>query len=137
MSVGVGGASVTQVAQRHEITRQQIHAWRHYRKKEGLCPKINTSSATGCSTKRCANSKQAETVCRCVERMVETGCERADRSEADLGGECMTAQYTTTKTIQFIPAVAGNSSTFAHAGSMSKGASCSAATSFRYSEPDI
>ncbi|WP_187428566.1 hypothetical protein ROLI_028220 [Roseobacter fucihabitans] len=28
MSVGVGGASVTQVAQRHEIRRQQIYAWR-------------------------------------------------------------------------------------------------------------
>ena len=26
MSVGVGGATVTQVAQRHEITRQQIYA---------------------------------------------------------------------------------------------------------------
>jgi len=29
MSVGVGGATVTQVAQRHEVTRQQIYAWRH------------------------------------------------------------------------------------------------------------
>jgi transposase len=27
--VGVNGATVTQVAQRHEITRQQIYAWRH------------------------------------------------------------------------------------------------------------
>ena len=36
MSVGVGGASVTQVAQRHEITRQQIYAWRHDLKKKGL-----------------------------------------------------------------------------------------------------
>jgi len=35
-SVGVGGASVTQVAQRHEITRQQIYAWRHDLKKKGL-----------------------------------------------------------------------------------------------------
>ena len=36
MSVGVGGASVAQVAQRHEIRRQQIHAWRHDLKKKGL-----------------------------------------------------------------------------------------------------
>lgn len=28
MSVGVGGATVTLVAQRHEVTRQQIDAWR-------------------------------------------------------------------------------------------------------------
>jgi transposase len=36
MSVGVCGASVTQVAQRHEIRRQQIYAWRHDLKKKGL-----------------------------------------------------------------------------------------------------
>jgi transposase len=36
MSVWVGGASVTQVAQRHEIRRQQIYAWRHDLKKKGL-----------------------------------------------------------------------------------------------------
>lgn len=35
-SVGVGGATVTQVAQRHEVTRQQIYAWRHDLKKQGL-----------------------------------------------------------------------------------------------------
>ncbi len=27
--IGVNGATVTQVAQRHEIMRQQIYAWRH------------------------------------------------------------------------------------------------------------
>ena len=36
MSVGINGASVTQVAQRHEISRQQIYAWRHALKKKGL-----------------------------------------------------------------------------------------------------
>lgn len=35
-SVGVDGASVTQVAQRHEITRQQVYAWRHEMKRKGL-----------------------------------------------------------------------------------------------------
>jgi len=35
-SVGIAGASVTQVAQRHEIKRQQIYAWRHELKKKGL-----------------------------------------------------------------------------------------------------
>lgn len=37
MSVGVGDATVTQVAQRHDVTRQQIYAWRHdLKKKKGL-----------------------------------------------------------------------------------------------------
>lgn len=35
-SVGVDKATVTQVAQRHEVTRQQIYAWRHELKKKGL-----------------------------------------------------------------------------------------------------
>ncbi len=36
MAVGVDDATVTQVAQRHEITRQQIYAWRHDLKNKGL-----------------------------------------------------------------------------------------------------
>ncbi len=36
LSVGVDGATVTQVAQRHDITRQQIYTWRHALKKTGL-----------------------------------------------------------------------------------------------------
>jgi transposase len=35
-AVGVGGATVTQVAQRHEVTRQQIYAWRHDLKRKCL-----------------------------------------------------------------------------------------------------
>lgn len=35
-SVGVCGASVTQVAQRHDLKRQQIYAWRSDLKKRGL-----------------------------------------------------------------------------------------------------
>lgn len=35
-SIGIGGATVTQAAQRHELTRQQIYAWRHELKKKGL-----------------------------------------------------------------------------------------------------
>jgi len=34
--VGVNGATVTQVAQRHEITRQQIYVWRHALRRKGL-----------------------------------------------------------------------------------------------------
>ena len=34
--VGVGGASVTQVAQRYEITRSQIYGWRRDLKKKGI-----------------------------------------------------------------------------------------------------
>ena len=36
LSVGVDGATVTQVAQRHDVTRQQIYAWRHELKKNGV-----------------------------------------------------------------------------------------------------
>lgn len=36
LSVGVEGATVTQVAQRHEVTRQQLYAWRHELKKKRL-----------------------------------------------------------------------------------------------------
>ena len=35
-AVGINGATVTQVAQRHEVTRQQIYAWRHELKRKGL-----------------------------------------------------------------------------------------------------
>jgi transposase len=37
-SVGVDGATVTQVAQHHDVTRQQIYAWRHDLKKKGFWP---------------------------------------------------------------------------------------------------
>ncbi len=36
MAVRVDDAKVTQVAQRNEITRQQIYAWRHDLKNKGL-----------------------------------------------------------------------------------------------------
>ncbi|QEW18414.1 IS2 repressor TnpA (plasmid) [Marinibacterium anthonyi] len=36
LSVGVNGATVSQVAQRHEIRRQQIYAWRYELRKKGL-----------------------------------------------------------------------------------------------------
>lgn len=35
-SVGIDGATVTQVAQRRDVTRQQIYAWRHELKRKGL-----------------------------------------------------------------------------------------------------
>lgn len=35
-TIGVGGATVTQVAQHHDVTRQQIHAWGHELKRKGL-----------------------------------------------------------------------------------------------------
>lgn len=38
MSVGVDGATLTQVAQRHDVTRQQIYNWRHDLRKKGLLP---------------------------------------------------------------------------------------------------
>lgn len=35
-AAGIDGAMVTQVAQRHELTRQQTYAWRHDLKRKGL-----------------------------------------------------------------------------------------------------
>lgn len=35
-SVGVGGATVTEVAWRHDVTRQQIYTWRHALKRKGV-----------------------------------------------------------------------------------------------------
>jgi transposase len=35
-SVGIDGATVTQVAHRCDVTRQQIYRWRHKLKKKGL-----------------------------------------------------------------------------------------------------
>ncbi|QKK27244.1 transposase (plasmid) [Rhizobium hidalgonense] len=36
MSVGDAGATITEIAHRHDITRQQIYAWRSELKKKGL-----------------------------------------------------------------------------------------------------
>ncbi|WP_264214409.1 IS66-like element accessory protein TnpA [Leisingera thetidis] len=36
LSVGVNGATVSQVAHRHEIRRQQIYAWRYELRRKGL-----------------------------------------------------------------------------------------------------
>jgi transposase len=38
MSVGVAGATITEIAHRHDVTRQQIYAWRSELKKKGLLP---------------------------------------------------------------------------------------------------
>lgn len=35
-SVGIDGATLAEVARRHEITRQQIYTWRHDMKKRGF-----------------------------------------------------------------------------------------------------
>lgn len=41
MSVGVAGATITEVAQRHDVTRQQIYTWRSELKKKGLLSASN------------------------------------------------------------------------------------------------
>ena len=41
--VGRQGASVTQVAQRHDLRRQQIYAWRHDLRKKGHCEPEDTA----------------------------------------------------------------------------------------------
>ena len=42
-SVGVGGATVTQIAQRHDVTRQQIYRWR-YELKDVLAPALSSTN---------------------------------------------------------------------------------------------
>jgi transposase len=43
LSVGVDGSSVTEVARRHSVTRQQIYAWRRELRQKGLLsPPSNT-----------------------------------------------------------------------------------------------
>jgi transposase len=39
-SAGTDVAMVTQVAQRHEMTRQQVYAWRHEMKRKGCDPRM-------------------------------------------------------------------------------------------------
>ncbi|MER9953187.1 transposase [Mesorhizobium sp. M0047] len=36
MSVGIEGATVTEVAERHDVTRQQIYTWRRELRRKGL-----------------------------------------------------------------------------------------------------
>ncbi|SFP92340.1 Transposase, partial [Tranquillimonas alkanivorans] len=38
-SVGIGGATVSQVARLHDLKRQQIYAWRSELKQKGLLPR--------------------------------------------------------------------------------------------------
>ncbi|MCZ4093685.1 transposase [Sinorhizobium psoraleae] len=40
MSIGLDGTTVTEVAHRHDVSRQQIYAWRHELKKKGLLPSM-------------------------------------------------------------------------------------------------
>jgi transposase len=39
-SIGVDGLTVTQVAQRHDLKRQQLYAWRHDLKRRGLLSSV-------------------------------------------------------------------------------------------------
>ena len=43
LSVGVNGATVSQVTHRHEIRRQQIYAWRYELRKKGLLTPDDTA----------------------------------------------------------------------------------------------
>jgi transposase len=43
LSVGVDGASVTEVARRYSVARQQIYAWRRELQEKGLLPPPSTT----------------------------------------------------------------------------------------------
>nr|WP_244910403.1 hypothetical protein [Agrobacterium rosae] len=48
MSVGVAGATITQVAHRHDVTRQQIYTWRGDSKRRGCCQRLHPVSSSTC-----------------------------------------------------------------------------------------
>jgi transposase len=44
MSVGIDGATVSEVAQRHDVTRQQVYTWRRELKRKAVsCPSSNVA----------------------------------------------------------------------------------------------
>ena len=43
LSVGIDGASVTEVARRHSVTRQQVYTWRRELRKKGLLAPPSTT----------------------------------------------------------------------------------------------
>jgi transposase len=56
MSVGVAGSTITEVAHRHDVTRQQIYTWRGELKKKGLL----SASANALFIPIDMNSQQAD-----------------------------------------------------------------------------
>lgn len=100
MSVGVGGATVTQVAQRHEVTRQQIYAWRHDLKKKGLWSPdagalfypLDMPVAAGVPTAHDTVAETSPPVCVCIWRVVSRICERGSTGNVRIGALHQRAQ---------------------------------------------
>jgi len=90
MSVGIDGASVAEVAQRHHVTRQQIYAWRNKLEKKGLL----SSSANAVFVPVDLEAVQTE---RCRERQDPFGvielrlsCGRSLRFDSAVDGATLT-----------------------------------------------
>ncbi|UWU25656.1 transposase (plasmid) [Rhizobium sp. CB3060] len=90
MSVGIDGATITEVAQRHDVTRQQIYTWRSELKKKGLL----SSSANAVFVPVDMNAVQTEI---CGDRQHSTGmielqlgCGRSLRFDSTLDGATLT-----------------------------------------------
>ena len=70
-SVGVGGVTVTQLAHRHDVTRQQIYGWRHELKKKGLWPLSSGVAFLPVDISELRNPPEAQTDILVAPSMVE------------------------------------------------------------------
>jgi transposase len=87
MSVGVSGATITEVAHRHDVTRQQIYTWRSELKKKGLL----SSSSNAVFVPVDMNAVQTE-VRQDPTGMIELrlGCGRSLRFDGTVDGATLT-----------------------------------------------
>lgn len=61
LSVGFDGASVTEVARRYSVTRQQIYTWRRELRKKGLLSPPSTTVFLPLDMPRAGDNKEART----------------------------------------------------------------------------
>lgn len=88
--VGVGGASVTQVAQRHEITRSQIYGWRRDLKKKGLWSPDRGAVFLPVDFGSCPEPRSAPAPSRSVPVELRLSNGRCLRFDSGIDGEALT-----------------------------------------------
>ena len=71
MSLGLDGATITEVAHRHDVTRQQIYAWRHELKKKGLLPTTADTVFVPVETSAMLGAPLVREDIACVPAMIE------------------------------------------------------------------
>ena len=88
--VGVFGASVTQVAQRHEITRSQIYGWRRDLKKKGLWSPDRGTVFLPVEFGSCPEPARAPAPSRSVPVELRLSNGRCLRFDSSMDGEALT-----------------------------------------------